>query len=54
MGAILLRANNASPWTGPTGTNTFLFRGTVPALVDAGVGHDSHINAIANTLGDKL
>jgi glyoxylase-like metal-dependent hydrolase (beta-lactamase superfamily II) len=50
--AILLRANNASPWTGPTGSNTFLFRGAVPALVDAGVGHESHINAIANTLGD--
>ncbi len=50
---ILLRANNASPWTGPTGSNTFLFRGAVPALVDTGVGNESHINAIANTLGDK-
>ncbi len=53
MPAILLRANNASPWTGPTGSNTFLFRGAVPSLIDAGVGHDSHLNAIANTLGEK-
>jgi glyoxylase-like metal-dependent hydrolase (beta-lactamase superfamily II) len=51
--SILLRANNASIWTGPTGSNTFLFRGAVPALVDAGVGNESHINAIANTLGEK-
>jgi ribonuclease/clavin/mitogillin len=51
--AILLRANNASPWTGPTGCNTFVFRGAVPALVDAGAGQESHLNALANTLGDK-
>jgi glyoxylase-like metal-dependent hydrolase (beta-lactamase superfamily II) len=52
--AILLRANNASPWTGPTGCNTFLFRGAVPALVDAGAGQESHINAVANTLAEKV
>jgi glyoxylase-like metal-dependent hydrolase (beta-lactamase superfamily II) len=53
MPAILLRANNASPWTGPTGTNTYLFRGALPALIDAGVGNPSHLNAIANSVGDK-
>ena len=52
MGAILLRANNPSPWTGPTGTNTYLFRGVSPALVDAGVGNDVHLARLANALGE--
>ncbi len=52
MGAILLRANNASLWTGPTGTNTYLFRGASPSLVDAGVGNDIHLAGLANALGE--
>ncbi len=52
MGAILLRANNASSWTGPTGTNTYLFRGSSSALVDAGVGNDIHLARLVNALGE--
>lgn len=48
---LLLHANNASPWTGPTGTNTYLLNGRVPALIDAGVGDSSHLEAIASALG---
>src|SRR5262249_39832415 len=47
---ILIPANNPSPWTGPTGNNTFLLIGTVPALVDAGVGDPVHLDAIAQSL----
>lgn len=47
---ILLRAGNASEWTGPTGNNTYLLPGPVPALVDAGVGHAAHLDAIAAAL----
>ena len=36
---ILLPAGNPSPWTGPTGNNTFLLPGAVPTLIDAGVGY---------------
>jgi glyoxylase-like metal-dependent hydrolase (beta-lactamase superfamily II) len=46
----LIPAGNASAWTGPTGNNTWLLRGRVPALVDAGVGHPEHIDAIAGAL----
>jgi glyoxylase-like metal-dependent hydrolase (beta-lactamase superfamily II) len=53
VGAILLRANNASPWTGPTGTNTYLFRGAPSALVDAGVGSDVHLARLVNALGEE-
>lgn len=48
---ILLRAGNASEWTGPTGNNTYLLPGRRPALVDAGVGHAGHLDAIAGALG---
>jgi glyoxylase-like metal-dependent hydrolase (beta-lactamase superfamily II) len=50
MGPLLLRAGNASEWTGPTGTNTWLVPGREPALVDAGVGNPDHIEAIAQAL----
>jgi glyoxylase-like metal-dependent hydrolase (beta-lactamase superfamily II) len=49
---ILLRAGNASEWTGPTGNNTYLLPGRTPALIDAGVGHASHIAAVAAALGE--
>ena len=49
----LLPANNASPWTGPTGTNTFLLTGRVPALVDAGVGDARHLENIESALNGR-
>jgi glyoxylase-like metal-dependent hydrolase (beta-lactamase superfamily II) len=49
--AHLLRAGNASAWTGPTGNNTWLLPGRVPALVDAGVGNPAHLDAVAAALG---
>ncbi len=46
MTSLLLRANNASPWTGATGNNTWLLPGRVAALIDAGVGDAAHIEAV--------
>ena len=48
---ILLPACNPSPWTGPTGNNTFLLPGAVPTLIDAGVGVPEHVDAVASALG---
>ena len=50
---LLLHANNASPWTGPTGNNTYLLRGRVPALIDAGVGDARHLQSIESALGGQ-
>lgn len=50
MEPITLHAGNASAWTGPTGSNTYLLPGAVPTLVDAGVGNPAHLEAIAATL----
>lgn len=47
---ILLRAGNASEWTGPTGNNTYLFAGPPSILIDAGVGAPEHVDAIAHAL----
>jgi glyoxylase-like metal-dependent hydrolase (beta-lactamase superfamily II) len=47
---VVLLAGNASEWTGPTGTNTYLIRGAVPALVDTGVGDARHVAAIERAL----
>ena len=47
---ILLHALNASEWTGPTGNNTYLFPGPPSILIDAGVGHPEHVDAIARAL----
>jgi glyoxylase-like metal-dependent hydrolase (beta-lactamase superfamily II) len=47
---LLLRAGNASAWTGPTGNNTWLLRGRVPTLIDAGVGNAGHLDALAQAL----
>jgi len=47
---LLIPAGNASEWTGPTGNNTWLIPGAVPALVDAGVGRPEHVEAIARAL----
>ena len=35
---MLIAANNPSAWTGPTGKNTYLLPGRVPALIEARVG----------------
>ena len=47
----LLPALNPSAWTGPSGNNTYLLTGRVPALVDAGVGHPAHVESVAAALG---
>ena len=47
---LLLPANNASPWTGPTGNNTYLLSGREPALIDAGVGNAAHIQSVEAAL----
>lgn len=47
---ILLRAGNASEWTGPTGNNTYLFPGSPSILIDAGIGRAEHVNAIGSAL----
>ena len=51
---FLLHANNSSPWTGPTGNNTYLLTGAAPALVDAGIGERAHLDAIAAALAGAL
>lgn len=48
-----LLADNASEWTGPTGNNTYLFAGEPAVLIDAGVGRESHLDAVAAALGDR-
>ena len=48
---ILLPAGNASAWTGPTGNNTYFLPGPIPTLIDAGVGAQEHLDAIAAALG---
>jgi glyoxylase-like metal-dependent hydrolase (beta-lactamase superfamily II) len=44
---LRIPAANASPWTGPGGNNTWLLRGAVPTLIDAGVGAPAHLEAVA-------
>jgi hydroxyacylglutathione hydrolase len=50
---VLIPAGNPSSWTGATGNNTYLLTGAVPALIDAGVGHDAHLDAIEEALGGR-
>jgi glyoxylase-like metal-dependent hydrolase (beta-lactamase superfamily II) len=50
MAFLLLPAGNPSTWTGPTGNNTYLLPGKVPTLIDAGVGVQSHLDAIDRAL----
>jgi glyoxylase-like metal-dependent hydrolase (beta-lactamase superfamily II) len=49
----VLAAHNPSPWTGPTGNNTYLLDGAVPTLVDAGVGDPEHVAAIERALSGR-
>jgi glyoxylase-like metal-dependent hydrolase (beta-lactamase superfamily II) len=53
MPFLLIPAGNPSAWTGPTGNNTYLLLGQVSTLIDAGVGHPDHIDAIARELGGR-
>jgi len=48
---MLLSANNASEWTGPTGNNTYLLLGRPSILIDAGIGDSAHLSAIEAALG---
>jgi glyoxylase-like metal-dependent hydrolase (beta-lactamase superfamily II) len=48
---LLVQAGNPSWWTGPTGNNTYLLTGSVPTLIDAGVGNPDHLDAIRTALG---
>jgi endoribonuclease LACTB2 len=48
--ALLIPAQNASEWTGPTGNNTWLLIGREPTLIDAGVGRPEHVGAVAHAL----
>lgn len=50
---LLIPAGNPSAWTGPTGNNTYLLAGPVPTLIDAGVGHAAHLDAIAEALDGR-
>ena len=50
MTPILIAAGNPSEWTGPAGNNTWLLPGREPALVDAGVGHAEHVEAVSRAL----
>jgi glyoxylase-like metal-dependent hydrolase (beta-lactamase superfamily II) len=47
---LLVPAGNPSAWTGPTGNNTYLLTGSVPTLIDAGVGHPAHLDAVEAAL----
>lgn len=52
----LLPAGNPGAFTGPTGNNTWLVDGAggaEPLLVDAGVGHAAHIDALKAALGGR-
>jgi glyoxylase-like metal-dependent hydrolase (beta-lactamase superfamily II) len=50
MTPLLIPAGNPSLWTGPTGNNTYLLTGATPALIDAGVGHADHLDAVERAL----
>jgi glyoxylase-like metal-dependent hydrolase (beta-lactamase superfamily II) len=45
-----IAARNGSTWTGPEGNNTYLLLGSVPTLVDAGVGQPEHLAEVAAAL----
>ena len=49
MDVLALPAGNPSPLTGQ-GNNTWLLSGVEPALVDAGVGIATHLDAISEAL----
>jgi glyoxylase-like metal-dependent hydrolase (beta-lactamase superfamily II) len=52
-GLFKLSARNPGPMTG-TGNWTYLLDGTVPALIDAGVGAAAHLDEVASLLGESV
>jgi glyoxylase-like metal-dependent hydrolase (beta-lactamase superfamily II) len=50
MPPILIPVGNPSEWTGPTGNNTWLLTGREAALIDAGTGQPSHLEALERAL----
>lgn len=52
MKPIALHAANPGPFTG-AGNWTYLIDGEVPVLIDAGVGHASHLDAIDAAVGGR-
>lgn len=50
--SLLFSALNPSPMTG-AGNNTYLIDGLRPTLIDAGIGAEGHIDALAAALGDR-
>src|SRR5215471_18981588 len=52
MVPVLVLAGNPGPMTG-AGNNTWLIDGAEPTLIDAGVGHVQHVDAIAAALGGR-
>jgi glyoxylase-like metal-dependent hydrolase (beta-lactamase superfamily II) len=52
MKPIALHAANPGPFTGE-GNWTYLIEGDTPVLIDAGVGHASHLDAIDATVGGR-
>lgn len=46
----LIPGCNPGPYTGPTGNNTYLIRGSEPALIDAATGAAGHLDALAQAL----
>jgi glyoxylase-like metal-dependent hydrolase (beta-lactamase superfamily II) len=49
---MLVPARNPGPLTG-RGNNTWLLDGAEPALIDAGIGHPEHVDAVAAALGGR-
>lgn len=49
---VILNAGNPGTLTGP-GNNTYLIDGRVPTLIDAGVGHQQHLDAVALALAGR-
>ncbi len=52
MTPIPLHAANPGPYTGD-GNWTYLIDGEAPVLIDAGVGHAAHLDAIDAAVGDR-
>lgn len=54
MNPLPLHAHNPGPYTGD-GNWTYLLRGRVPTLIDAGTGQEAHLDAIERALdGERL
>lgn len=52
MKPILLHAGNPGPMTGE-GNWTYLIDGDVPVLIDAGVGNETHLDAVDAAVGNR-